>query len=359
MTPEVAASEKLARVRQRAIEGGADPTAVMQYANTQRADTEAFNKDKAFEWMRGIDKTVTTKGLAKAAEEHLFPEYNKNQGLLNDGLTIHMGKDRQFVEFKDKDGKVVDKQPLNLQTFTLARDKVGMSMLASAGADSFYKTQELGLKQQGVALQREELAAKKPLFAAQANQANMHANVYGNMLQTAKDSKEAGKAMQPFLDEFAAMTPEDQAGSKGQAVLLKGATAGAQKSKDLAGIVTMLRKPDRAAVSAEQEKYAYAAYNEATTPDQIKAVRAKYPDVFGQTALGKAVAADKQKQEAEKTKTSDTGTTSATQTTAIPVEQKFIRSTTNRGAFVYTPSPRGQTKAQWEALDAEKSSANK
>ena len=126
-----------------------------------------------------------------------------------------------------------------MDNFRAARDEVGASMLAAAGPEHFYKAQELGLKKETLGLQREELAAKKPLYAAQANQANAHASVYSNMLQTAKESKEAGKAMQPFLDEFAQMTPEDQAGSKGQAVLLKGATAGAQKSKDLAGIVSM------------------------------------------------------------------------------------------------------------------------
>lgn len=295
MTPEVQASEKLARVRQRALEGGADPTAVMQYANAQRADTSAFNTEKAFEWMRKSDQVVADKGLRAAAEEYLLPHYNANKGTLNDGLTAKIvdTKNGPVVQFSDSKGNIQNDRTrqLTMDTFRLARDEVGASMLAAAGPEHFYKTQELGLKKQTLGLQREELNAKKPLYAAQANQANAHASVYGNMLQTAKDSKEAGKAMQPFLDEFAQMTPEEQAGSKGQAVLLKGATAGAQKSKDLAGIVTMLRKPDRAAVSAEQEKAAYTAYNEATTPEQIKAVKAKYPDVFGKSALDKAIEA--------------------------------------------------------------------
>lgn len=319
MTPEVAASEKLARVRQRALEGGADPTAVMQYANAQRADTSAFNEDKAFEWMRGIDKTVATKGLAKAAEEHLFPEYNKNQGLMNDGLTAHLGKNNLFVDFKDKDGKVVRSEPLNMQTFNMARDQVGQSMLAASGASNFYKTKELGLKQSELGLKGKELDAKIPLYKAQAGLAAAHTGVYNNMLETAKTNKAAGEAMKPYLDEFAALSEEDQVGAKGQAVLLKGATAGASKSKDLAGVVSMLRKPDRAAVSAEQEKAAYVAYNEATTPEQIKAVKAKYPDVFGKSALDKAI-------EAREKGAKPTATTEATTpSTAIPArtaEQK-------------------------------------
>lgn len=354
MTPEVAASEKLARVRQRALEGGADPTAVMQYANTQRADTSAFNTDKAFEWMRNLDKTVTDKGLARAAEEHLIPEYNKNKGMLNDGLTASVLADKKgtFVQFKDSTGKVMRTEPLNMQTFNLARDEVGAAMLAAAGPEHFYKAREYGLKAREVDLKGKELNAKIPLYNAQAGLASAHAGVFNNMLEAAKTNKAAGEAMKPFLDEFAALSEEDQLGQKGQAVLLKGATAGASKSKDLAGVVSMLRKPDRAAVSAEQEKAAYAAYNEATTPEQIKAVKAKYPDVFGMSALDKAIAARAKDNKAAPAPTVEP------QTTALPTEQKFIRTTTNRGAFVYTPSPRGQTKAQWEALDAKKSSAS-
>lgn len=41
---------------------------------------------------------------------------------------------------------------------------------------------------------------------------------------------------------------------------------------------------------------------------------------------------------------------------AVPEpETKYIRSQNNRGAYVYTPSPRGMTRAQWEELDAKKS----
>lgn len=351
MTPEVQASEKLARVRQRALEGGADPTAVMQYANAQRADTSAFNTEKAFEWMRGIDKTVTEKGLARAAEEHLLPEYNKNKGMLNDGLTASILNDKKgtFVQFKDSTGKVMKTEPLNMQTFNYARDEVGAAMLAAAGPEHFYKAREYGLKAREVDLKGKELDAKIPLYKAQAGLASAHTGVYNNMLETAKTNKAAGEAMKPYLDEFAALSEEDQLGQKGQAVLLKGATAGASKSKDLAGVVTMLRKPDRAVVSAEQEKAAYAAYNEATTPEQIKAVKAKYPDVFGKSALDKAIEA-----RAKDTKVEPAAKVE-TQNTALPTEQKFIRTKTPRGAFVYTPSPRGMTRAQWSALDAEKS----
>jgi hypothetical protein len=231
--------------------------------------------------------------LARAAEEHLIPEYNKNKGMLNDGLTASVLSDKKgtFVQFKDGTGKVMRTEPLNMQTFNLARDEVGAAMLAASGPEHFYKSREYGLKRDELGLKGKELDAKIPLYKAQAGLASAHTGVYNNMLEAAKTNKAAGEAMKPYLDEFAALSEEDQLGQKGQAVLLKGATAGASKSKDLAGVVSMLRKPDRAAVSAEQEKAAYTAYNEATTPEQIKAVKAKYPDVFGKSALDKAIEA--------------------------------------------------------------------
>ena len=292
-------------------------------------------------------------------------EYNKaKSGHLNDGYTgkVVESADKQSFSFvrTDAKGKLVDSTPIDKNTAEAALKSVAFSRF-SAMPGKFKDSAELGLKQEEVGLKGREVGLKEKLLPSEiaknmgaANQANMHASVYSNMLQTAKDSKEAGKAMQPFLDEFAQMTPEDQNGPKGQAVLLKGATAGAQKSKDLAGIVSMLRKPDRGAVSAEQEKAAYVAYNEATTPEQIKAVKAKYPDVFGPSALDRAIA-----DRVKNAKPAAEVAPAVQPSSAIPVEQKFIRSTTNRGAFVYTPSPRGQTKAQWEAMDAEKSSANK
>ena len=359
MTPEVAASEKLARVRQRALEGGADPTAVMQYANAQRADTSAFNTQKAFEWMQATNKAVADKGLVAAAKEHILPDYNSNKGLMNDGLTAEVvdTKVGPIVQFKDSKGNIQNDRtrPLTMETFNQARDVVGSSMLMAAGPEHWYKGQELGIKQKELGLKGKELDAKIPLYKAQAGLASAHAGVYNNMLETAKTNKEAGKAMEPFLKEFSELSPEDQAGSKGQAVLLRGATAGAQKSKDLSTLVTALRKTDRSTVSAEQEKAAYAAYNEAQTPEQIKAVKAKYPDVFGMSALDKAIA--ERTKGAKPAATAETVTPS-TQSTAIPVEQKFIRSKSNRGGFTYTPSPRGMTRAQWDALDAEKSSAS-
>ena len=168
MTPEVAASEKLARVRQRALEGGADPTAVMQYANAQRADTSAFNTDKAFEWMRKSDQTVADKGLRAAAEEYLLPHYNSNKGTMNDGLTAKIvdTKNGPVVQFSDSKGNVQNDRtrPLTMDNFRAARDEVGASMLAAAGPEHFYKAREYGLKSREVAAKEGELGVHKEFY---------------------------------------------------------------------------------------------------------------------------------------------------------------------------------------------------
>lgn len=288
-------SERVGRSTERAIQMGADPMAVMQYKQAARQDISADAAQKVFDWMQGSNAAVAEKGLVKAAEEYLIPQYNSNKGLMNDGMTAKVVNTKigPIVQFADAQGNVQHNmtQPLNMQTFNQARDLVGSSMLMASGPEHYYKGQELGIKQKELGLKGKELDAKIPLYKAQAGLAAAHTGVYNNMLEAAKTNKAAGEAMKPYLDEFAALSEEDQLGQKGQAVLLKGATAGASKSKDLAGVVTMLRKPDRAAVSAEQEKAAYVAYNEATTPEQIKAVKAKYPDVFGKSALDKAIEA--------------------------------------------------------------------
>jgi hypothetical protein len=226
---------------------------------------------------------------------------------LDDGNTASVvasadGNSFSFVR-TDAKGKLVDSTPINPTTAGDALKHIAFSKYSSLPG-KFKESEELGMRKTEVELKGKEFGLKEKLLPSEiaknnaaAAQANAHAGVYRNLLDTAKTNKEAAAAMEPFLKEFAEMTPEEQAGSRGQAILLKGATAGAQKSKDLAGIVSMLRKPDRGAVSAEQEKAAYTAYNEATTPEQIKAVKAKYPDVFGQSAFSKAVAADKQKQQ--------------------------------------------------------------
>lgn len=315
-----------------AIDQG-DPTAVAPKAYTQaQADADYLAKVRGINPERALDvegkQTQTAIGkssLSRIKAEDDFSvwqqdslkqiqtdpvgflkanlgAYNnaKKGSHLDDGNTASVvtsadGKSFSFVR-TDAKGKLVDSTPIDPNTAGEAFKHIAFSKY-SALPGKFKESEELGMRKTEVDLKGKEVGFKEKLLPSEiaknnaaANQANAHAGVYRNLLDTAKTNKEAAAAMKPFLDEFAEMTPEEQAGSKGQAILLKGATAGAQKSKDLSGIVSMLRKPDRGAVSAEQEKAAYAAYNEATTPEQIKAVKGKYPDVFGMSTLDKAIA---------------------------------------------------------------------
>jgi len=116
--------------------------------------------------------------------------------------------------------------------------------------------------------------------------------VYNNMVELSKANKEAGEALKPFIKQFSEMTPEQQAGPEGQAVLLQGATAAAKKSGDINAIITQLKKPDRSQVDPEAAKAAYKELGEAgADPKQVAAVKAKWPMVFGQSALDQAIAA--------------------------------------------------------------------
>jgi hypothetical protein len=165
-----------------------------------------------------------------------------------------------------------------------------------------------------------ELKAKidAGLFSAQADQAKgaaassrAHANVYNNMAALAKTNAEAGKVMKPYIEEFAKLSPEDQAGAKGQSVLLEAATAAAKKTGDVTAIINALKKPDRSAVSAEERKEAYQDLREAgTNPEAVEAVKAKWANVFGEDPLVTAF-----KEAKGKDKSKDTGD----KKTAIPI----------------------------------------
>lgn len=360
MTPEVAASEKLARVRQRAIEGGADPTAVMQYANAQRADTAAFNTDKAFEWMRGIDKTVTEKGLAAAAKEHLIPEYNKNKGLLNDGLTADLLQDKKgtFVQFKDKDGKVVRTEPLNQQTFNLARDEVGASMLAAAGPEHFYKAREFGLKSREVAAKEGELGVHKEFYGkggTYERAAGMRAGG-GDKSIKARASEYAEALVDAGTINPATKKPYTTQEAKQYAlgVALKDPNTKAKAEwtmspngdfrSNAAGVVqdydpktNMWKTRGLPEVSANANKLGVIAD---VSPSGQVGFKGKDGWYSTEQEAVESLAATPVKK-------------------AIPAEQgpdttKYIRSKSQRGGYTYTVSPRGMTRDQWSALDAEK-----
>lgn len=361
MTPEVAASEKLARVRQRALEGGADPAAVIQFANAQRADTAAFNTDKAFEWMRGIDKTVTEKGLAAAAKEHLIPEYNKNKGTLNDGLTAELLQDKKgtFVQFKDKDGKVVRTEPLNQQTFNMARDEVGASMLAAAGPEHFYKAREYGLKSREVAAKEGELGVHKEFYGkggTYERAAGMRAGAGGDKSLKAKAGEYAEALIDAGAINPATKKPYTAQEAKQYAlgVALKDpnaktkaewtmSTDGAFRS-NAAGVVqdfdpktNQWKTRGLPEVSANANKMGVVAD---VSPSGQVGYKGKDGWYSTEQEAVESLAAPAPK--------------AGLPTAQGPDTTKYIRSKSQRGGYTYTASPRGQTREEWANLDAKK-----
>jgi len=218
--------------------------------------------------------------------------------------------------------KAYTPQEAHSNLLSLLDDHTKSQFMMMLGSPEAYLTQanketELGLKKKEVentgkyqdvmGAAATKTAANGAITAnATAELSHAHAQVYNGLLETAKTNKAAGEAMQPFIKEFTDLTPEEQSGDKGQAVLLKAATAGARVSKDLSSIVATLRKPDRSQVNPEESKAAYTDLSNAgTDPKEIQKVKDKWPNVFGEDPL---VTAIKTKQ-AEKNK----------QATALPV----------------------------------------
>jgi hypothetical protein len=199
----------------------------------------------------------------------------------------------------------------------------------------------------------DELQAKikSGLFPAQANQANAaanasnaHASLYKNMAALSKSNAAAGEVMKPYLEKFSNLTPEQQAGAEGQAVLMEAATAAAKKSGDITGLINALKKPDRAAVSAEERTAAYRELGEAgTNPEAVEAVKAKWPNVFGEDPM---VTAFKN----AKAKGSDTNGAANKPKAAIPTK---TTSGSHSPSDIYKQPPKQDEKAlraEWADL---------
>jgi len=178
--------------------------------------------------------------------------------------------------------------------------------LKTHGISATAQTAQAAAATANAATSAKELKAKEDAgtFAATANQANAaakasnaNANLHNALAKVATVNAEAGALMKPYMEEFSKLTPEQQNGPEGQAVLLKAATAAAKKSGDITGLINALKKPDRSVVSSEERTAAYRDLENAVTPEQIEAVKEKWPNVFGEdpmvTAFKKAKGNDK------------------------------------------------------------------
>ena len=288
--------------------------------SARRTEGYAQKQENALGFQQNVlsDLAETKGDIGSVLQKHFIPLYNDNKlpGLADGGtakvVPNAMGGGSSIM-ITDKDGKE-KVLPADIKTLQMLTGKAQELMMASSSPENYWKHKDQFIKERTVGAQETSAGAavttanthaaqleaqiKANLFGAQANQANAAANasnahsaLYNNMVKMANEKSEAGAAMKPFIERFAALTPEEQAGTIGQGILTEGALAAAKKSGDVTGLLAQLKKPDRSAMSAEYEKAAYAEYQGAGTPAAQNAVKAKYPLAFGPSALDTAIAA--------------------------------------------------------------------
>jgi hypothetical protein len=329
-TAERANQDYLKRLR------GIDVNKAMQYEKgalelegAQRTNRYGKNQELALGFDDQVRKDlVDAKGDAAAVIEKTFlPLYNADKlPGFKDGGTAKLvpsavGSDKSIlITYKDGKEEVL---PANLDTLQKLSSYTQDKMMRSSTPENYWKGQEQDIKKGTLAAQQKTADAtalnaetnaselkqkiKADLFGvearlkgaqagqagAMANQANAHAEVYRNMAKLSKENSEAGAAVKEAVTKYEALSDEDKK-TKGPDILIAGALAAAKKTGDITGIMNMLKKPDRATVSAEMEKAAYALYNEAIASNdeaRVKAVKKAYPQVFGEDDTTKAVKA--------------------------------------------------------------------
>jgi hypothetical protein len=234
-----------------------------------------------------------------------------------------VGGDKSIV-ITYKDGKQ-ETLPADMKTLQQLSKYTQDQMMASSNPENYWKSKTYALDERktaatessaassaisaGAAAQNAATSAAQlkeqidaGLFKAQAgqarasaNQANAHAAVYNNMVKLANENKEAGVAVKDALAKYEALSETEKAGPKGQAILTEGALAAAKKTGDITGILNVLKKPDKSQapeIDPKLKEAAYKEYADAGTddPNRLEAIKAKYPGVFGQTKLDKAMA---------------------------------------------------------------------
>ena len=349
-TAEQAQQDYLKRLR------GIDVNKAQQYekgalelGELKRNTRYAANQELALGFNNSIIKDLTdAKGDAAAVIENRFlPLYNadKLDGFKDGGraklVPSAVGGEKSIV-ITYKDGKE-EVLPANLDTLQKLSSYTQDKMMRSSTPENYWKAKTYDLDARKTAATESSAASsaisagataqnaatsalqlekqiEAGLFKAQAgqanaaaNQANAHAAVYNNMVKLGNENREAGVAVKDAVTKYEALSDAEKAGEKGKAILIAGAMAAAKKTGDITGIMNMLNKPDRSTVSAEMEKAAYALYNEALAtndPKRIAAAKAAYPQVFGPSALDKALA--------DKNKKPEAATPAAAPATAIP-----------------------------------------
>lgn len=275
----------------------------MQIATGRSSLKRIKAEDDYSDWLQKSQEQIATDpvGFLKA---NLSAYNNAKKGShLDDGKTAEVvpsadGKTFSFVQ-KDSKGKVLGSTPIDQNTAAEALKHIAFDKY-TALPGKFLEARKQATAERGVDLQSQELSAKlkADLFGAQASQARgaaaastAHAAVYGNMLKLAKDNVEAGAAMKPFIEEFKTLTPEEQAGTKGQSLLTQAATAAARKTGDITGIINSLKKPDADTKITVNPDGTVTQGGALYVPDPNKPGAYKPATGIGPSSLDKAIAA--------------------------------------------------------------------
>lgn len=303
----------------------------LELEGAQRTNRFGKNQELALGFNNQViqDLTNANGDAAAVIEKTFLPLYNADKlPGFKDGGTAKLvpsavGSDKSIV-ITYKDGKQ-EVLPADMKTLQQLTGYTQKEMMKSSSPENYWKAETHALDERktaatessaastakSVATQASELEQKikSGLFGAEvalknaqtksalasANQANAHAGVYNNMVALAKENKEAGVAVKDALAKYEALSDAEKAGEKGQAILTAGALAAAKKTGDITGILNVLKKPDKSQapeVSAEAYKNAYQDLREAgNDAEAIKAVKKKWPMVFGETKLDKAMGA--------------------------------------------------------------------
>jgi hypothetical protein len=302
----------------------------LELSGLQRGERYAKNQELALGFSNQVIKDVTeAKGDVGAVIEKTFlPLYNADQlpGFKDGGraklVPSAVGGDKSIlITYKDGKEEVL---PANMRTLEELTRYTQRKMIESSTPENYWKsrTQDVaeknaesqatsaGAAATNAATSASELAQKikSDLFGAEARlkgaqatsafasaeQSRAHAGVYKNMVELANTNKEAGLAVKEALAKYEELTDAEKSGPKGQQILTEGALAAAKKTGDITGIMNVLKKPDKSQapeVDPKLKEAAYKEYSEAgTDPKALAAIKAKYPGVFGPSALDKALA---------------------------------------------------------------------
>lgn len=296
---------------------------------------DAFNDQThkmVFDLHHEIDDHIATNGLKGAVDKYAAAYKEATKG----NTVALVGKE---MVIKDKDGKVIGKSSDPVQITNSLSEALEINLMTKRGNDmvkagmfknahelqSFLKDRSTMQTQEATAAaatsnaqanmisarasaqnagtQAQLAVSHAALYNAQAAMSNAHADLFKQSIKTAEGNTEAKAAMQPYLDKIADIKDplSDEGRREVEKLTLQAVTAGAKHSSDMVKLLGELKKPDKSQapeVDPEAKKAAYKELSEVgTDPKAIAAVKAKWSNVFGPTALDKAIA-DRAKQAA-------------------------------------------------------------